>query len=280
MNAAVIANTNTAFQKFREREQIRLTLAVDATNMCQFACGYCYFGDKGRRKVDVNRVFQSLRNFLTLFSDRMVDLTVHYMGGEPLLAWKEILNLNSRLRPYLAEMAVGFRWSLSSNLAALDSKKAAHLKADNANIHCSLDGPPHIHDKTRPYLSGKPSFRSVAANVPLALSFGPKDTARVTVCPEDAKCLLEVTEFIFKRGVESVCLFPAQHMDYDAHSIDTSELPPFRHSIPEWCYDCEARAYCNGGCWADNVIVNSCSTVPIRSRCALLLPRQMQSAST
>lgn len=171
--------------------------------------------------MDVNRVFAGIKNFLPIFDSRLTEVNFHYMGGEPLLAWEEILALNELGRRFLEERGISFVWSLTSNLIALDEEKTERMIREKAGIHCSIDGPAHIHNKNRPYRKAKkPSFDDVVKNIPLALQITPHDTARVTVCPEDAKNLLEITETILELGFQTVGLFPAYNMDWGSKDVD------------------------------------------------------------
>lgn len=354
--------SNTSLCDYLENSKaIRLSVMVDATNMCQLDCRYCYYGRKGSQKMNVERVMAAAQNLAAVFQPKLCEINFHYMGGEPLLAWEEILALNALARPVFENTGVAFTWSLTSNLVALDERKAEHMILEKAGIHCSVDGPARIHDKNRPYRGGRPSFADVAKNVPLALRITPNDTARVTVCPEDARFMPEVAETVLGLGFQVVGLFPASGMPWEerdiedwtegilkAHEIigsaheagkristivrphgrrsehhmthcgdgtycgagkglwaidvngqlcfchrltnipqlaviDASEgtpqtirkaieqslIPPSERSFPEMCLDCPAKQYCNGGCWADNLLVNGDSCIPDETNCRL-----------
>lgn len=212
---------NVAFCEYYEGcERFDLSLMIDATNICQLRCPYCYFGEKGHQKMDVNKVMAAAKNLLSIFEPKLDGINFHYMGGEPLLAWEEILALDITARRFFEEKGVKFTWSLTSNLIALDEKKTEHMIREKAGIHCSIDGPARIHDKNRPYADGKPSFADVVKSIPLALQITPNDTARVTVCPEDAKSLPEIAETVLALGFQTVGLFPAYNMEWNRKTIE------------------------------------------------------------
>lgn len=189
-------------------DDVKLTLMVDATNRCQLRCGYCYYGEKSNELMDVKKVLAACTKVATLFSQRLKGVNINYMGGEPLLAWDRILDLNELAKVYFNETGIPFHWSMTSNLVALDEAKTEHMIREKAGIHCSIDGPQDIHDRNRPFENGLGSFSKVVKNIPLALRITPDDTARVTVCPEDAERLPEITHEILDYGFKKVGLFP------------------------------------------------------------------------
>lgn len=192
--------------------KVGVSLMVDATNQCQLKCRYCYYGEKGTVHMSTSKVFAATQNMAALFGDKLKDVNIHYMGGEPLVAWNQILDLNEKSKAHFAKLGIPFRWSLTSNLVGLTEKRAEHMIREKAGIHCSIDGPADIHNRNRPFRSGKDSFAKVVKAIPLALQITPNDTARVTVCPEDAHRMPEIAHEILDRGFKTVGLFPA-HMD-------------------------------------------------------------------
>lgn len=198
-------------------KKVRVDFLIDATNNCQLNCAYCYYGKKGKKLMDVNKVLMACKNMASVFSGGLEKIGFHYMGGEPLLAWDRILHLNEKARGYFEEIGIAFKWSLTSNLVALDEKKAEHMISENARIHCSIDGPADIHDNNRPFKNGHGSFLHVMKAIPLAVNITPDDTARVTVRAKDARRMPEIASSIFKYGFQTVGLFPARG---DEWSID------------------------------------------------------------
>jgi len=142
------------------------------------------------------------------------------MGGEPLLAWEEIVEINSDVRIYCEDQGKSFKWGLTSNLIALDERKAACMIKEKASIHCSIDGTRKIHNSNRPYRNGKPSYDDVVCNVPLALSITPKDTARVTIMPEDAESVSAIAHAVLALGFAFVGLFPVVESEWSDRQVN------------------------------------------------------------
>lgn len=199
-------------------EQTRLNLMIDATNKCNLRCTYCYYGNKGKNYMNVGNIIKAVENFIPLFPN-LKEVNFHYMGGEPLIAWDQILELNALAKKLIIPKGYTYSWSLTSNLTLLDDKKTDHMLAEKASIHCSIDGPEFIHNKNRPYLNGHGSFQRVIKNAKKALMINPDDTVKVTVCPEDALLLADIAEFLFSVGYKTVGLFPAFNMNWQDKDI-------------------------------------------------------------
>ena len=149
----------------------------------------------------------------------MKDLQVHYMGGEPMLGWKEILKLNKEMKAFCEENGIKFGWSMTSNLVALNEEKKELMIKENAGIHCSVDGPKFIQDMNRPFLNGDGSFEIVDKNISLALQISPQDTARVTITPLSSHHIPEIVEYLFSKGFERVGLFPSYNLDWEENDL-------------------------------------------------------------
>ena len=198
-----------------------LTLIINATNDCQLSCVYCYFGKKSKDKMDVEKVFHSAINLSGVF-EKLKSVNFHYMGGEPLLAWEEILKLNALAKKFYLEKGVRFKWGITSNLVDLDLEKTNHMIRENANIHCSVDGPADIHDRNRPYrFESTGSFLDVSKNIKLALQITPEDTARITVLPEDVDRIPDIAREVFDLGFKKAGLFPGHGVKWTDNQIDS-----------------------------------------------------------
>lgn len=191
-----------------------LILMVDATNQCQLGCEYCYFGNKDCNFMNPYKLFKAISNFISAQNYRISYVNIHYMGGEPLLGWKQIVTLNQAFTVYAAKNNLDFDWSLTSNLIALDENKRDVMVKEKAHIHCSIDGPQFIQDKNRPLRNGQGSFLFVDKNIDLALQISPNDVVRVTVTPFSSHHLPKITSYLFDKGFKKIGLFPAYNQDW------------------------------------------------------------------
>jgi len=119
--ADVIPLVEAGKVKPRDYSEINeLSLMVDATTACQLACEYCYFGDKGCKVMDPEKLYLAITKFSIAFGPQVKKLRIHYMGGEPLIAWDRMLKLNQKVREFCEVSQIKFGWGLTSNLIALD----------------------------------------------------------------------------------------------------------------------------------------------------------------
>lgn len=191
-----------------------LNLMVDASNMCQLDCTYCYFGKKGCSLMNAKKVFEAVKKVVLAVGKKLELLSIHYMGGEPILGWKRILELNKKTKFFCEKKGIEFRWSMTSNLVGLTEGKKEFMLKEKAGIHCSIDGPKHVQNLNRPFSNGKGSFEIVDKHIGLALQITPNDTARVTVTPQSSHHLKEIAEYLFDKGFENIGLFPSFNMDW------------------------------------------------------------------
>ena len=244
-----------------------LTLMIDATNTCQLKCTYCHYGNKGCNYMQVDKLLNATSNFITTMSP-IKKVTFHFMGGEPLIGWKQIQELTCTAKTMMAEKNIAFSWSMTSNLINLDEEKAELMKKQKAGIHSSVDGPQFIHDVNRPFRSGKGSFVTVDKNISLALQISPNDTARATITPFSSYHLPEITSYLLKKGFKKIGLFPAYNMDWqqpdfeawevgikEAYVLAESQGKKISTVIRDKYYSSKKFSYCGAGrgLWAFDV---------------------------
>src|SRR5262249_35475040 len=94
--------------------------------------------------------------------------------------------------------------TLQTNGTRLTPEGARLLKANEFGVGVSLDGPPEVHDRSRRYASGRPSFDRVAAGIRLLRDHG-VEFGVIMVIDEEALAL----------GPDRVFDFFLEHEVYD-----------------------------------------------------------------
>ncbi|MEZ5143512.1 MAG: radical SAM protein [Acidimicrobiales bacterium] len=141
-----------------------LGLTVVTSQGCNFACPYC-FEDK-RPSVLKPAVADAVVGIVedSLPSIRRLSLT--WMGGEPLLGKGPLLALSERLIEVCRRHDKEYRASIITNGWHLDGATAAALAAARVGwAQVTVDGPPDVHDRTRPHATGGPTFERIVANL-------------------------------------------------------------------------------------------------------------------
>ena len=156
--------------RFAEANRLsRRFSAIVVLNLdCNLACPYCFEeGVRGGSYMapDTADLLVEMIERDQLSQGRQVSLD--FYGGEPLLSRDLIGSIAARLQKSSAEKGLPFSFSLVSNGNLLTRPVAKELKA--LGLHgakVTLDGPREVHDRSRPFASGKgSSFDAIIRNL-------------------------------------------------------------------------------------------------------------------
>jgi len=151
-----------------------LHLILMPTEQCNFRCSYCYedfaAGEMPRWVIDAVKALLANR------IDNLELLSLEWFGGEPLLAWPIVEELQS-FAYGLALRHPQVRWSgsMTTNGSLLTLPRFERLlELGIRKYQISFDGSREHHDATRLRLGGGGSFATIWRNV-LAMRAVPKD---------------------------------------------------------------------------------------------------------
>jgi uncharacterized protein len=144
----------------------RCSIVVIPTLQCNMKCSYCFEKIKTEPKMS-KRVQERLVEYV---HDRLKggskSVELEWFGGEPLLCFDIIKDLSRKVIDLCKRYRAQYSASMVTNGTLLTRERAVELKKLKvATIQVTLDGPPEIHDKRRPYLSGKGTFDVILKNV-------------------------------------------------------------------------------------------------------------------
>ncbi|QEM68047.1 putative geopeptide radical SAM maturase [Geobacter sp. FeAm09] len=161
-----------------EREEMRRTFEtingenrhfaalVTLTLECNLACGYCFEDPFRGRFVMADDTAGMLVQRLTEQMAAGRDVTVDFYGGEALMALPLLQRIAGRLGEAARTAGVVFRFNIISNATLLTRPVVQELlPLGLAAVKLTLDGPRDIHDRQRPFVSGKGSFDTIVANI-------------------------------------------------------------------------------------------------------------------
>lgn len=152
------------------------TLWFSVTRRCNFNCTYCFQGShawtwqekKGLLKFMPNEVIEKSIEFAKVWgknaetkSGDSPDLAICWYGGEPLLRKSTIQKWTPRLLKDLSEDGRKVRVSITTNGSLMEEDMMKFMKEHSVGMLFSLDGPPWVHNKTRVFAGGKPSWESI-----------------------------------------------------------------------------------------------------------------------
>lgn len=117
------------------------TLILELTEQCNLRCTYCVFDDAYSKershsstKLDISLAKEKIYNF---FSRANEDAYIIFYGGEPLLEFKEIIELTNYAKSLFSERV---KFSFTTNGMALTEDKFDFLIENDFLITVSLDG--------------------------------------------------------------------------------------------------------------------------------------------
>jgi len=138
---------------------------------CNLACKYCFEGTrKGKyymTKETADLFVEFIQSIINPAGGRGIEeIKITFYGGEPLLSIDLIAYITERLK-YLSEASgITYSAALVTNGTLLTKAVVEKLKPlglKRASV--TLDGPKNIHDKLRPFKSGKGSFDIIVRNL-------------------------------------------------------------------------------------------------------------------
>lgn len=149
-----------------------LNLVITPTTGCNFACPYCFEGEKEDRKMDKD-VITDLIKFVNSYKDTK-ELSITWYGGEPLIVF-----------PTMKEIVGRIQEECSINLSSQSIITNGYLINDNviefmrinkfSQIQITFDGVKHHHNETRCLKTNrKPTYDRILTNVDKLISTMPE----------------------------------------------------------------------------------------------------------
>ena len=144
-----------------------LRISVILNLECNFDCIYCYEGDlKGSHYMAAETAALLTEFIKTRFTPEKEKIRIDYYGGEPLLSMDLIRSISSEVKSFAEGRGAGFAFSLVTNGSLFRRKIAEDLVSIGlSGIKVTIDGPPDIHNKCRPFKNGAGSFDVILRNI-------------------------------------------------------------------------------------------------------------------
>src|SRR5262249_8819925 len=139
---------------------------------CNFDCPYCF--EAKHPSVMGTDVEAAILDTLVDQLPHITTFSVNWFGGEPLVGIRPLLSLSDKFIDCCDKSGVSYSASITTNGYLLDEKRCKELHARRiSHVQVSLDGPPDIHDKMRPLVSGRGTFRTIVENLHHAIRYFP-----------------------------------------------------------------------------------------------------------
>jgi uncharacterized protein len=139
-------------------------LIILPTEKCNFRCTYCYEDFLiGKMREPV---LAGIERFMERRIPELAELSIHWFGGEPLMAKEVVLRLSSHASRLCREHGVSLSGAMTTNAYVLDSALFAELLSyDQRFFQITLDGWSDAHDAVRRMANGRGTFERIWENL-------------------------------------------------------------------------------------------------------------------
>ncbi len=194
---------------------------------CNLDCKYCFTPYKELNYEIPEKVIKSAADFVSKNAKkRKFDFVVGFRGGnEPLLKLERVKKNLEICREIAKKNKVRISAHTITN-GAIPIKTAEWASQNFDSILLSWDGPEHIQNENRPFINKKGSFDTVRQTAQILLSKSSKIKeleVRVTVTKGSVEHLVEITEFLYKEGIQKITFFPV-HQNHN-NQVDAKLIP-------------------------------------------------------
>lgn len=259
-------------QRFIEgkKDMSYIDLTILLTHNCQFNCSYCFEGTKENVNLD-DATADKIIHFLENYASECRKLRVTWFGGEPLMAYKQLKILSTKLIAFCRDNNIEYVADITTNGYALTSDycKVLVYELNVRRYIITIDGPADIHNHRRPLRSGRPTFARIWNNINILVENNAWVTLRMTIDRENAshipKLLDEIAQGKFAKRV-GLSFCRTIDYNYTPHNIKNNlfsenefadvewNLIQYAHKLGLWHYSFPHAAP-TGGCLRDGDIV-------------------------
>jgi uncharacterized protein len=192
---------------------------LHVTNACNLRCNYCYL-QKNHESMSIetsNRAIDAI--FRSACKHNMQKVQLKYAGGEASLLIEQVIALHDYARQKAFDYNIGMEAFIMSNGVFLSQKSIESLKERNIGIMISLDGIGSYHDRQRPFINGKGSFKYVDRIIQKLLTHGLVPSLSVTVSQRNLEGLPQLVEYILERDLPFSLNYYRENV-YSSHISD------------------------------------------------------------
>ena len=169
---------------------------------CNFGCFYCFEDHTG--KIIDDAVAQKLTAMMERISPTAKKIAIDWYGGEPLLSFARLRELNDRFMALCATNGTHYEISITTNGYLLTQEIIDYLKGvPITHLQITIDGPPETHDQSRPLKTGGPTFAVILDNIKNAVANGLSIFIRVNITKHNIDRVHELYQILAARGLKN-----------------------------------------------------------------------------
>jgi len=137
---------------------------------CNFDCPYCF--EAKHPSIMDDDVQAAVLEVLDNQLETITSFGVTWYGGEPLVGKQPLLRLADEFISRCDKRGVKYRSNIVTNGSLLTRVTCGELRDRRVSrAQVTLDGPPEIHDRMRPYVGGRGSFWRIVGNLHHAVDY-------------------------------------------------------------------------------------------------------------
>lgn len=179
------------------------SLEIDVTLDCNLACQYCYKRTHPHVYMNRRTAFDIIV-WLMYASANIHNLTVFFMGGEPLLQFSLIKDLVPFAKHRAKQHGKKIDFGLTTNCTLITDEVVDFLRTWNFAVLCSIDGIPESQNTTRPTKNGGHSSHLLEKGVHKLLDWNPNLKARLTIVPQNINYSRQNYRYIRQLGFKAL----------------------------------------------------------------------------
>jgi uncharacterized protein len=199
------------------------SLCITLNKKCIFGCPYCFQVHDGKKlsedgKIKIVQMFDAI-------SLRAKKIDMDWFGGEPLLSLNDMKKMNDWFINVSKERGVQYSYSITTNGYLLTDDVIEYLQQEKpSRVVVTLDGPPDVHDLSRPLKKGGKTFWVILGNIKKAVASGLNVTVRVNISSQNVKRIPELFDLLEEQGLKNL-------VNVDLQAVVSSEANPYE----EYC---------------------------------------------
>lgn len=195
------------YKRKRESDKLR-SLSLNISQKCNLRCVYCFGGGGNYGYEESVMSVETAKSCIDYWYENINksnrNYTVTFFGGEPLLNKKTLLYSVEYINKLMKNIDGNVNYVLTTNGTVIDDDLITLFGANNFIVSISIDGISQIHNKNRPYASGKGSYEKVVTNIQKMKDSCQNISSQITVMRKDIPFLAEAVENIWGIGMKKV----------------------------------------------------------------------------
>lgn len=201
------------------------------THDCNLNCSYCYTGPKFDRAMPLQVAWKALQLAFQQGRHAPGPHAMTFFGGEPLLCFERMAQAMRLVRRWETRSGVHWIPKLTTNVTLMNDKILNFFCEYDFRVAFSVDGKGEVHDRYRPFVSGKGSSSVVWRNLARAAGRLRDPVIHIVLNPDTFRDLPQTVEALQKLGYSDIRCNPNADTNWSA--VTSSELSTALASLPK-----------------------------------------------